>query len=204
MYYSTRLAIGLSTVLALNLIGCSDQTASTSSVTKTPINANSAPTKEPVRVALLKDLETRAAQSDTAAQLELAKAILDGTETPPNYERAKGLFFSASEKGIPEATLGLYFLKMWGVIADDKLPTEKQLKEQAIASDDPFVNLLLFHPSVLVAKEPPAIVVKLAEAGYPLANARMASYLSEHVSFAADYVGRGQRLGSHSATRCRQ
>lgn len=124
MYFSTRFAIALLTILTLNLVGCSDQTASTSSVT-TLNNATLAPAKESTRAARLKNLETRAAQSDTAAQLELAKALLDGTETPPDYERAKGLLFSASEKEIPEATLGLYLLKVWGVVIDDKLPTER-------------------------------------------------------------------------------
>lgn len=149
------LSISLLAVLLLPLAGCGEKAAGG----KTEAAASSAAAKPDARADMIKNLEARAAQSDADAQLSLAKTLLDGSVTPPDYERAKNLFVSASQKGLPEAMLGLYILRSRKVINNDSLPKAEILQEQALATHDPFVALFLFSPVTIVV---PPELVKLA------------------------------------------
>lgn len=166
-------------IFAPMIVGCSEKTPETSAPVATSSTSNSTAAKLDTRAATIKNLEARAAQSDPGAQLSLAKVLLDGSETPPNYERAKGLLVSAAKKGLPEATLGLYLLRAWKAINDDSLPDANTLRAQALVTGDPFVTLILFVPSFSTPLDPPELVVKLAGTGYPLANAKMAKYYGQ-------------------------
>lgn len=163
------------------IFGCSEKPSAMSTPVATSSTSNSAAATSDARAAMIKSLEARAAKSDADAQLSLAKILLDGSENPPNYERAKELLVSASEKGLPEAIWGLYLLRSRKVINDDRLPKAETLREQALATGDPLVTLLLFSPvSVLFGSpDPPELVLKLANSGYPLANAKMAIYYGQ-------------------------
>ena len=171
------LSISLFAVLLLTLAGCGEKATGNKPETVAP----SVATKSDARADMIKSLEARVAQSDADAQLLLAKTLLDGSVTPPDYERAKGLLVSASEKGLPEAILGLYLLRVQKAINDDRLPKAETLRDQALATHDPFVTLFLFHP-YLNPVGPPDLVVKLADSGHPLANAKMASYYGDIAS----------------------
>lgn len=170
--------IPLLVVLLLTLAGCGEKATGN----KTEAAAPSAAAKSDTRAAMIKSLEARAAQSDADAQLSLAKTLLDGSVTPPDYERAKGLLVGASEKGLPEATLGLYLLRAQKAINDDRLSKAKTLREQALATGDTFITVFLFDPAWMFLTnsfdlpEQPEQVLKLADSGYPLANAKMAIY----------------------------
>src|ERR1035437_8159792 len=87
-------------IFAPMIVGCSEKTSETSAPVATSSTSNSTAAKLDTRAATIKNLEARAAQSDPGAQLSLAKVLLDGSETPPNYERAKGLLVSAAKKGL--------------------------------------------------------------------------------------------------------
>ena len=117
-------------IFAPMIVGCSEKTPETSAPVATSSTSKSAAAKLDARAAMIKSLEVRAAKFDTDAQLSLAKALLDGSEMPPDYERAKGLLVSASDKGLPEAILGLYLLRAWKAINDDSLPDANTLRAQ--------------------------------------------------------------------------
>lgn len=166
-------------IVALMIVGCSEKTPETSAPPTTSSKSNNAAAKSNARAEMVKSLEARAAKSDAEAQLSLAKTLLDGSEIPPNYERAKGELVSASEKGIPEAALGLYLLRAWKAIDDDRLPDANTLRAQALATHDPFVTLFIYRPLPSDSSDPLELVVKLADSGNPLAKAKMAKYYGQ-------------------------
>lgn len=175
-----NLFVAVTTLISASfLFGCSEKPSATSPPAATSSISNSAAAKSDARAATIKDLEARAAKSDPDAQLSLAKVLLDGSETPPNYERAKELLVSASEKGLPEAMWGLYWLRAWNVINDDRLPDASTLRAKALATQDPFLTLLTYLPSYFDPVEPPELVVKLATSGNPMAIAKMAKYYGQ-------------------------
>jgi TPR repeat protein len=175
MNNSSWFAIAISTLVATTLIGCSEKAPSLPTPEKNTPQSNASDSKSDARAALIKSLEARAAQSDGDAQLSLAKVLLDGSETPPNYERAKGLLISASEKKLPEASMGLYLLRKTKVINDEQLPSAEILRETALATSDPFVISFLF--SVYSSSTTPSkSLLELADSGSPLASAGLAKY----------------------------
>lgn len=167
------------------IVGCSEKPPATPPTAATSSTSNGTSSKSDARAAAIRDLEGRAAKSDSEAQLLLAKTLLDGSDQTPNYERAKGLLLSASQNGLAEATYGLYLLRAWKVINDDGLPDANALKAQALATQDPFVTLFTYRTSLTDPVKPPELVVKFAGSGNPMANARMAQYYSS-VALAAD------------------
>jgi S1-C subfamily serine protease len=172
MNYSSRFAVAISTLVATTLIGCSEKAPSLPTSEKSTPQSNAADSKSDARAALIKSLEARADQSDGDAQLSLAKVLLDGSETPPNYERAKELLISASEKKLPEASMGLYLLRKTKVINDEQLPSAEILRETALATSDPFVTSFIF--SVYSSSVPSKQLLELADSGLPLASAALA------------------------------
>jgi TPR repeat protein len=163
-------------VIVTAMLGCSEKTPQGSAPPVTAPKADGPAVKENLRAAKLKEFESRAAQSDAEAQLSLAKLLLDGSDTPPNYRRAKELLFSASSKELPEAVLGLWILRSWNLTDDNALPDSNALKTRAIATGDPFVIQFLFSPNILAPIAPPDSLIKAASTGYPLANAKLALY----------------------------
>lgn len=145
-----------------------------------------------VRSEEIKSLEVRAASSDANAQLALAKLLLDGTETQPNYERAKGLLVSAS-KVLPEALIGLVLLRVSGVINDDTLPAPEILLAKAKASEDAFVSGYFRSWYFNRDPDPPESMTAQANSGNPQAQARLASGYADISSTAANC----RRLQAH-------
>lgn len=172
-------------ILAHSIVGCSERTPESSVPSATSPKSDDAVVKSRARTERIKSLEARVAESDADAQLALAKTLLDGNEASPDYERAKELLLGASAKGIPEAHLGLYLLRVRNVINDDRLPDASALRAQALATNDPFVTLFLYRPFFMDSSSPPELVVKLAGTGNPLANAKMAMYYGQ-MAFSAD------------------
>jgi hypothetical protein len=163
-------------VIVTAMLGCSEKTPQGSTPPVTAPKADGPAAKENLRAAKVKELENRAAQSDAEAQLSLAKLLLDGNDTPPNYGRAKELLLSASSKELPEAVFGLWILRAWNLTDDNALPDSKALKARAIATGDPFVIQFLFYPDMLSPIAPPDSLINAASTGYPLANAKLAEY----------------------------
>ena len=138
-------------------------------------SSSAATLKLNARAEAIKALEVRAAKSDPTAQLALAKLLLDGTDTPPNYKRARGLLLSAS-KQLPEAIVGLEVLQSWGFIKDKSLPNAETLSAQALATQDVFAIEYLSTWSTFKEPDPPDWVIKLASSGNPYGEAKLASY----------------------------
>jgi len=137
-------------------------------------SSNAAALKLNARAETIKTLEGKAAKSDASAQLALAKLLLDGTDTPPNYMRARGLLLSAS-KQLPEAIVGLEVLQSRTVSNDKSLPDAKTLSAQALATQDAFAIEYLNYWSP-ISSDPPDWVTTLASSGNAWGEAKMASY----------------------------
>ena len=127
-----------------------------------------------VRAKIMKALEARVAKSDPDAQLSLAKLLLDGTETPPDYKRARGLLASASKR-LPEAIVGLEVLQSWGFMIDKTMPDAATLKAKALATQDAFA-VEFFNRWTPFFTAPPDWVLKLASSGDAWGEAKLAAY----------------------------
>jgi TPR repeat protein len=151
----------------------------------TVASSNAAAAKLNARAETIKALELRVAQADPNAQLALAKLLLDGTETPPNYKRARALLVSAS-KQLPEATVGLVVLQRKEWLRDNTLPDADTLKTQALATQDAFAIEFLLGDVLYGDQNPPPPITNLANGGSPLANAKLAYFYSEMAERAAN------------------
>ncbi len=155
------------------------------------------------RAETIKTLEAKAAKSDANAELALAKLLLDGTDTPPDYKRARGLLFSAS-KQLPEAIVGLSILQGYRFLSDKTLPDADALKSQALASQDVFAaEFLEDWTGAELDRDPPASILKMASSGNPWSEGKLAYYYG-NMSFRAEICRRQQEsmkklnsLGEH-------
>lgn len=123
------------------------------------------------------DLERRASAGDATAQLSLAKVLLAAPSPDPDFARVTQLLLRASHNGLPEATLGLFFLKNLGV-AGPEVPEAAELKRQALASGDLLATLYLFRPTFrpggeLDDERTMKLLEDAAAAGHPLAQAKL-------------------------------
>ena len=185
MSKSSWFAIVISTLVATTLIGCSEK------VPSLPAPEKSTPeSKSDARAALIKSLETRAAQSDGDAQLSLAKVLLDGTDVKPDFAKVKELLEKSAAKGLPEASLGLVLLKRSKVLPDEQLPSVEILREKASATNDAFVTTFL-SPSL--PDVPSKVVLGLAKKEYPLAMARVLEHLGFCISMNAHSKINGEK-----------
>ena len=86
----TALIVALALISGLIGFRHSDKSPATSTA------SNAAALKLNARAETIKTREAKAAKSDANAALALAKLLLDGSENPPNYKRARALLLSAS------------------------------------------------------------------------------------------------------------
>ncbi len=166
---------------ALALFGCSQQDSGSpqSQAPAKPEVRKGGPAGDPE----MADLERRASGGDATAQLSLAKALLSNPllsapSPDPDFARVTQLLLEASRNRLPEATLGLYFLKSLGVAGAD-IPAAAELKQQVLASGD-LLATLYFFPSPMLEEAHDERMMKLVEdaaaQGHPLAQAKLVQY----------------------------
>lgn len=95
------------------MLGCSEKGSEQSSTANKSSSEKQADAKSVLPTSEVEQLEKRAAGGDPVAKLDLAKALLGNPAIPDRFTRAKGLLIEASQKGLPEAKLGLFILLGW-------------------------------------------------------------------------------------------
>ena len=134
-------------------LGCSERNSERSVVSEKSPAARQAEAKADSETSEIKQLEKRAEGGDPTAKLELAKAVLRNRSSADRFTRAKSLLIEASQKGSPEAKLGLLLLLSTKSISSDGLPDIAALREEMSSTGDGFVAAYFSaHDSPLICR----------------------------------------------------